>query len=131
MHIAPCMVIQILTCRPNHWLNCKRHVQYADGRQGTVAGRPKASGYFLDMFHCHPCIFPCVFLNLWSQEKTSPYRKTTFLSLFFLNHFHLSLVHWQKDKNSQNKISLFHRMHTLLSECIIYPLAFGLPATVP
>ena len=30
-----------------------------------------------------PCIFPCVFLNLWSQEKTSPYRKTTFLLLFF------------------------------------------------
>ena len=24
-------------------------------------------------------VFPCVFLNLWSQEKTSPYRKTTFL----------------------------------------------------
>ena len=22
-------------------------------------------------------VFPCVFLNLWSQEKTSPYRKTT------------------------------------------------------
>ena len=39
--------------------------------------------YFLDMFHSHPCIFPCVFLNLWSQEKTSPYRKTTFLFLFF------------------------------------------------
>ena len=30
-----------------------------------------------------PYIFPCVFLNLWSQEKTSPYRKTTFLLLFF------------------------------------------------
>ena len=28
-----------------------------------------------------PYIFPCVFLNLWSQEKTSPYRKTTFLFL--------------------------------------------------
>ena len=24
-------------------------------------------------------VFPCVFLNLWSQEETSPYRKTTFL----------------------------------------------------
>ena len=34
------------------------------------------------MFHCHPCIFPCVFLNLWSQEKTNPYRKTTDI-LFF------------------------------------------------
>ena len=30
-----------------------------------------------------PCIFPCVFLNLWSQEKTSPYRKTTFSLLKF------------------------------------------------
>ena len=29
-----------------------------------------------------PCIFPCVFLNLWSQEKISPYRKTT--EIFFL-----------------------------------------------
>ena len=29
-----------------------------------------------------PCIFPCVFLNLWSQEKTSPYRKTTFYFYF-------------------------------------------------
>ena len=28
-------------------------------------------------------VFPCVFLNLWSQEKTSPYRKTTFLLLKF------------------------------------------------
>ena len=25
--------------------------------------------FFLDMFHCHPCIFPCVFLHLWSQEE--------------------------------------------------------------
>ena len=40
--------------------------------------------YFLDMFHCHPCIFPCVFLNsLWSQEEISPYSKTTFLLLKF------------------------------------------------
>merc|ERR1712115_602705 len=30
-----------------------------------------------------PCIFPCVFLNLWSQEKISPYSKTTFLLLKF------------------------------------------------
>ena len=28
-------------------------------------------------------VFPCVFLNLWRQEKTSPYRKTTFLLLVF------------------------------------------------
>ena len=30
-----------------------------------------------------PCIFPCVFLKLWSQEKTSPYRKTSFI--FFID----------------------------------------------
>ena len=41
--------------------------------------------YFLDMFHCHPCIFPCVFLNLWSHEKISPYRKTT--EIFFFKDF--------------------------------------------
>ena len=29
-----------------------------------------------------PYIVPCVFLNLWSQEKTSPYRKTAFLFVF-------------------------------------------------
>ena len=41
-----------------------------------------------------PCIFHCVFLNLWSQEKTSPYRKTTFISFYrfytfyiFINNF--------------------------------------------
>ena len=49
--------------------------------------------YFLDMFHCHPCIFPCVFLNLWSQEKTSPYCKTTFLS--FLEILHLLYLYQQ------------------------------------
>ena len=26
-----------------------------------------------------PYIFPCVFLNLWSQQKTNPYRKTVFI----------------------------------------------------
>ena len=26
-----------------------------------------------------PYMFPCVFLDLWSQQKTSPYRKTTFI----------------------------------------------------
>ena len=30
-----------------------------------------------------PCIFPCAFLNLWSQEKTSPYRRTTLLLFIF------------------------------------------------
>ena len=38
---------------------------------------------FLDMFHVQGGIFPCVFLNLWSQEKISPYSKTTFLLLKF------------------------------------------------
>ena len=32
---------------------------------------------------CVKYVFPCVFLNLWSQEKISPYSKTTFLLLFF------------------------------------------------
>ena len=36
--------------------------------------------YFLDMFHCHPCIFPCVFLNLWSQERVRRWRKSEFWS---------------------------------------------------
>ena len=35
------------------------------------------------MFHVQGGIFPCVFLNLWSQEKISPYSKTTFLLLKF------------------------------------------------
>ena len=29
-----------------------------------------------------PYMFPCVFLNLFSQHKTSPYRKTTFIMFF-------------------------------------------------
>ena len=32
------------------------------------------------MFHCHPCIFPCVFLNLWSQEQVRTWRKEEFWS---------------------------------------------------
>ena len=32
------------------------------------------------MFHCHPCIFPCVFLNLWSQERVRTWRKDEFWS---------------------------------------------------
>ena len=34
------------------------------------------------MFHCHPCIFPCVFLSLWSQEKVRTWRKDEFRSNF-------------------------------------------------
>ena len=49
------------------------------------------SSYIPYIFHIYiyifpryvPCIFPCVFLNLWSQEKISPYRKTMFLLLIF------------------------------------------------
>ena len=29
-----------------------------------------------------PYVFPCVFLNLWSQQKTIPYRKTAFIFFF-------------------------------------------------
>ena len=29
-----------------------------------------------------PCIFPCVFLNLWSQEEISPYHKKTNGNIF-------------------------------------------------
>ena len=52
--------------------------------------------YFLDMFHCHPCIFPCVFLNLWSQEKISPYRKTTFIFFYidFIPFIFLLTILW-------------------------------------
>ena len=32
------------------------------------------------MFHCHPCIFPCVWINLWSQEEVRRWRKSEVLS---------------------------------------------------
>ena len=35
-------------------------------------------------------VFPCVFLNLWSQEKTSPYRKTT--DIFFQRFYALHMI---------------------------------------
>ena len=50
-----------------------------------------------------PYIFPCVFLNLWSQEKKSPYRKTTFL-LLFLQILHL-LYFFIKINDFLSKIS--------------------------
>ena len=31
-----------------------------------------------------PYIFPCVLLNLWSQQKTSPYRKPTYITFYSL-----------------------------------------------
>ena len=52
-------------------------------------------------------VFPCVFLNLWSQEKTSPYRKTTFI--FFspdFTPFIFSLT-FLKNDNFPNKIVPF------------------------
>ena len=41
-----------------------------------------------------PCIFPCVFLNLWSQEKTSPYRKTTEIFFFRFYTFYIVINHF-------------------------------------
>ena len=35
---------------------------------------------FLDMFHVQGGIFPCVFLNLWSQERVRRWRKSEFWS---------------------------------------------------
>ena len=34
-----------------------------------------------------PYMFPCVFLNLWSQQKKSAYRKTTFIFFQILRLF--------------------------------------------
>ena len=36
-----------------------------------------------------PYIFPCVFLNVWSQQKTNPYRKTTFILFSRLYAFYI------------------------------------------
>ena len=36
-----------------------------------------------------PYIFPCVFLNSWSQQKTNPYRKTTFIFFPRFYAFHI------------------------------------------
>ena len=60
-----------------------------------------------------PCIFLCVFLNLWSQEKTSPYRRTTFLFYFFrLYIFYLANL-W-----SFNKIMCFTKqIHVFFRHC--------------
>ena len=87
--------------------NIHKHLWYKGIRNTDPMGRPpKAARVFLMIFsHRYlwillihswyipymfpryvPCIFPCVFLNLWSQEKTSPYRKTTFI--LFFNRFY-------------------------------------------
>ena len=61
------------------WLNKLRNTQMKI--HGTYLGIPYIFHiYFLDMFHCHPCIFPCVFLNLWSQERVRRWRKSEFWS---------------------------------------------------
>ena len=55
-----------------------------------------------------PYSFPCVFLNLWSQQKTGPYRNTTFVAVFsrlcasyFLLTISLCLI---KKKHFSNKL---------------------------
>ena len=70
-----------------------------------------------------PCIFPCVFLNLWSQEKTSPYRKITFLFLSFqILHLSILLVFcWlHKISNTQGKIhgTYLGNIYGIYKECI-------------
>ena len=56
------------------------------------------------------CIFPCVFLKLWSQEKTSPYRKATFLLFTFLDFtpfIFLLTILWFFINDFFNKIKCF------------------------
>ena len=43
-------------------------------------------------------VFPCVFLNLWSQEKTSPYRKTMFIFSHRFYTFYISIIEKQAGK---------------------------------
>ena len=71
--------------------------------------------YLLDMFHCHPCIFPCEFLNLWSQEKTSPYRKTMFISFInFVKIPFLDLKGAKLDRNSDfGHVRTYSSLHKL------------------
>ena len=57
-----------------------------------------------------PCIFPCVFLNLWSQQKTSPYRKTTFIFFSGLYAFYMFINNFMifiKINDFENKIVSF------------------------
>ena len=79
--------------------NIHRYLWYKIIRNTGTAfgGRPIGSVFLIILYHKYlwiflihslyflyiyiypryvPCISPCVFLNLWSQEKTSPYRKT-------------------------------------------------------
>ena len=41
-------------------------------------GRPPSAPYIFPRYV--PCIFPCVFLNLWSQERVRRWRKSEFWS---------------------------------------------------
>ena len=71
--------------RPPHWVCvCDYFIFYIINIYGYISYTFLIYSIYAYMFPRYvPCIFPCVFLNLWSQEKTSPYRKTTFLFLFF------------------------------------------------
>ena len=87
--------------RENHQKHRRRLRRRPNGA-AAFGGRPIGSVFLIILYHKYlwiyliyslyipfifpryvPCIFPCVFLNLWSQEKISPYSKTTFLLLKF------------------------------------------------
>ena len=76
--------------------------------------------YFLAMWSMFSLV--CV-LNLWSQEKTSPYRKTTFLFLFFrlytfyifISNFMIFIKVWILN----HVYSMFPRMHVY--SCTSFP----------
>ena len=65
-------------------------------------------------------MFPCVLLNLWSQQKTNPYRKTTFINVacqilrlsLFINNFILfyEIISFTK------RIHRFYRRQILIAK---------------
>ena len=71
--------------RPPHWVCvCDYFIFYIINIYGYISYTFLIYSIYAYMFPRYvPCIFPCVFLNLWSQEKISPYSKTTFLLLKF------------------------------------------------
>ena len=73
--------------RPPHWVCdsvCDYFISYIINIYGYISYTFLIYSIYAYMFPRYvPCIFPCVFLNLWSQEKISPYSKTTFLLLNF------------------------------------------------
>ena len=58
-------------------------------------------------------VFPCMFLNLWSQEKTSPYRKTTFIFFSYFTPFTILI----------NSFMIFIKTHDFLNK--MYLLGLG------